>query len=136
MPGICKLLVTTLLLVSLPWLVKARLKHFSKQYWGSNYGLCELDAVTGPCRAAFHKFYYDKTTGTCECFVYGGCLGNDNQFDELSDCMSHCNVDPDMQKTYDCQRKKSAKPSTKRNDIVWTKPSRITRKLYEYLLNY
>ncbi|CAL4158529.1 unnamed protein product [Meganyctiphanes norvegica] len=99
MPGICKLLVPTLILVSLPWLVKTR----------NEPNPCELDMDPGPCRALQPKFYHNTTTGTCECFDYGGCKGNDNKFSELLHCMSLCNVDPAKQKTKDC-KKLSSKP--------------------------
>jgi hypothetical protein len=32
---------------------------------------CELEASPGPCLAYFERFFYNKTSGKCEKFVYG-----------------------------------------------------------------
>ena len=39
-----------------------------------------LPAVVGPCRLRIPRFFYNSTTGQCEEFIYGGCLGNQNNF--------------------------------------------------------
>lgn len=36
---------------------------------------CDLTPDPGPCRAAIVKYYFDKTSGTCQEFIYGGCQG-------------------------------------------------------------
>uniref|UniRef100_A0A1A7YII5 Serine peptidase inhibitor, Kunitz type, 2 n=2 Tax=Iconisemion striatum TaxID=60296 RepID=A0A1A7YII5_9TELE len=54
---------------------------------------CMLSPDSGPCRAAFPKFYYDPDTNSCKGFVYGGCSGNANNFDSLEDCMKSCSGD-------------------------------------------
>lgn len=52
--------------------------------------VCELDEDAGPCNAYFPKFYYNKQSRKCLQFVYGGCGGNGNQFNSLTDCESMC----------------------------------------------
>ncbi|XP_059931843.1 kunitz-type protease inhibitor 2 isoform X1 [Gadus macrocephalus] len=44
----------------------------------------------GPCRAAFPRFFYQPSTGSCLSFIYGGCRGNKNRYETLDDCMSKC----------------------------------------------
>jgi hypothetical protein len=36
---------------------------------------CDLSPDPGPCRAAITKYYFDKKSGNCEEFIYGGCQG-------------------------------------------------------------
>lgn len=52
--------------------------------------LCLLDKDTGPCRARVPRFYFNKETGMCEEFVYGGCLGNINNFNTKEECEGIC----------------------------------------------
>ncbi|XP_038653503.1 kunitz-type serine protease inhibitor-like isoform X2 [Scyliorhinus canicula] len=34
----------------------------------------------GNCRASMPRFFYNRSTETCEPFSYGGCGGNENRF--------------------------------------------------------
>ncbi|KAK7896238.1 hypothetical protein WMY93_021563 [Mugilogobius chulae] len=52
--------------------------------------VCELPPETGPCRAAFHKLFYNAQTQRCEPFIYGGCEGNANRFDSAEECQHLC----------------------------------------------
>jgi len=38
------------------------------------------------------SFAYNKSTGQCEQFVYGGCLGNANRFGTKAECDAVCNA--------------------------------------------
>ncbi|XP_076360449.1 actinia tenebrosa protease inhibitors-like [Tachypleus tridentatus] len=51
---------------------------------------CHLEPVTGPCKAYIPRFYFDKETGTCEQFIYGGCEGNANNFETKDECHAIC----------------------------------------------
>lgn len=51
---------------------------------------CLLPAEAGPCEAAMERFHYDAGTGACRQFVFGGCLGNANNFDDLAACQEAC----------------------------------------------
>lgn len=51
---------------------------------------CVPKAVTGPCRAAFPRWYYDAEKNSCSSFIYGGCRGNKNSYLSQEACMQHC----------------------------------------------
>ncbi|XP_007574785.1 kunitz-type protease inhibitor 1-like isoform X1 [Poecilia formosa] len=51
---------------------------------------CLVPPKTGPCRAAFPRWFYNTTTRRCEKFIYGGCLPNKNNFLFNTECMSAC----------------------------------------------
>ncbi|KAG8181902.1 hypothetical protein JTE90_026060 [Oedothorax gibbosus] len=52
--------------------------------------LCELEAETGMCRGYFPRYFFNKASGKCERFIYGGCGGNENNFKTLSECHDNC----------------------------------------------
>merc|ERR1719361_697531 len=54
---------------------------------------CLLPKDVGPCRAAISRYYYDGLSGQCQQFFFGGCGGNDNNFETMTDCTSKCEVD-------------------------------------------
>lgn len=66
---------------------------FSEETSGSESGMkadCLLPKVVGPCRAAMPRFYYNNETQACEEFIYGGCSGNDNNFQTREECERVC----------------------------------------------
>ena len=56
----------------------------------SNPVFCELPPETGPCKAYMPRWFFNTTSGACEEFIYGGCQGNANNFDSLSECENIC----------------------------------------------
>ncbi|XP_008049190.2 kunitz-type protease inhibitor 2, partial [Carlito syrichta] len=56
-----------------------------------NFGeYCAAEAVTGPCRAAFPRWYFDAEKNSCDTFVYGGCRGNKNSYLSKEACLRRC----------------------------------------------
>lgn len=52
--------------------------------------ICNLNADPGRCRGDFPKFFYDRNSGSCRRFRYGGCEGNANRFSSIDECESVC----------------------------------------------
>ena len=50
---------------------------------------CLLDPGPGPCKGLFEKYYYDRKTGKCRPFIYGGCEGT-VPFETLEECRQAC----------------------------------------------
>jgi hypothetical protein len=50
---------------------------------------CDLEPETGPCMAAFPRYYYDKEEKKCKEFTWGGC-GGVVPFDSLEACIPEC----------------------------------------------
>jgi hypothetical protein len=57
---------------------------------------CDLAPESGPCNAAFERWYFDTESRQCLTFLYGGCGGNANNFESLEECVATCGpvVDP------------------------------------------
>ncbi|KAF5903370.1 tissue factor pathway inhibitor-like isoform X1, partial [Clarias magur] len=53
---------------------------------------CALKKDEGPCKAIIEKFYFNIETGKCEEFEYGGCQGNENNFQSKEECEAFCLV--------------------------------------------
>ncbi|XP_036357639.1 BPTI/Kunitz domain-containing protein 4-like [Octopus sinensis] len=51
---------------------------------------CEMRAEPGFCLAKITRYYYDRISGTCRMFHYGGCGGNGNNFYTKRDCLNYC----------------------------------------------
>ncbi|XP_052096361.1 isoinhibitor K-like [Mytilus californianus] len=62
----------------------------SSEPLGLERNVCWLPASSGPCYGYFNKYYFNKRSGKCEKFVYGGCQGNANNFETLMDCEIEC----------------------------------------------
>nr|CDS22657.1 Papilin [Echinococcus granulosus] len=52
--------------------------------------VCFLPKSTGPCRGRIKRFFFDSEAGKCAEFIYGGCMGNANNFFTMEECVSTC----------------------------------------------
>ena len=46
------------------------------------------------CLALFQRYYFDQDHKTCKRFIYGGCGGNNNNFQTKKDCSKACQAKP------------------------------------------
>uniref|UniRef100_A0A8D0WIN5 Kunitz-type protease inhibitor 1 n=3 Tax=Sus scrofa TaxID=9823 RepID=A0A8D0WIN5_PIG len=51
---------------------------------------CLASRKVGRCRGSFPRWYYDPTEQICKSFVYGGCLGNKNNYLREEECKLTC----------------------------------------------
>lgn len=51
---------------------------------------CSLPPETGECRGYMGRYAFDRVTGLCLPFVYGGCGGNANNFETAQSCYATC----------------------------------------------
>ncbi|KAM4608074.1 kunitz-type serine protease inhibitor 6-like isoform 2-T2 [Discoglossus pictus] len=51
---------------------------------------CAAPSFTGPCRAAFQRWYFNTISGDCAQFTYGGCKGNKNNYLTQDHCVKSC----------------------------------------------
>ncbi|XP_064484466.1 actinia tenebrosa protease inhibitors-like isoform X2 [Ornithodoros turicata] len=52
--------------------------------------VCILPLKRGPCSSSVTRFYYNVTTEDCNIFLYGGCMGNANNFETYNQCKEAC----------------------------------------------
>ncbi|BHF79906.1 zinc-containing alcohol dehydrogenase [Sparganum proliferum] len=48
--------------------------------------ICNMPIERGRCRASIDRYGYDKETGECKEFTFGGCGGNENNFYTQEEC--------------------------------------------------
>lgn len=63
---------------------------FAGTYCEESVNICSLPQDVGPCKAYYPRWFYNSETQVCEKFVYGGCLGNQNNFQTDIDCYEKC----------------------------------------------
>ncbi|XP_032394953.1 carboxypeptidase inhibitor SmCI isoform X2 [Etheostoma spectabile] len=56
-------------------------------------GVCEQAPETGPCLAGIPRYFYNSSSMSCQLFTYGGCLGNQNNFQTETKCMQRCHTE-------------------------------------------
>uniref|UniRef100_UPI00358F3132 tissue factor pathway inhibitor 2-like isoform X1 n=1 Tax=Myxine glutinosa TaxID=7769 RepID=UPI00358F3132 len=54
---------------------------------------CRDPADQGACTGNFTRFFFDVKKRTCELFKYGGCGGNNNNFQNIKICLTTCKQD-------------------------------------------
>ncbi|KAG1682368.1 Papilin [Nymphon striatum] len=58
----------------------------------TNADVCQLNPEKGPCHKKMQRYYFNRQTGNCEIFYYGGCQGNANNFKTMEQCQHQCNL--------------------------------------------
>lgn len=61
---------------------------------------CDQEVDPGPCYGYILRFFYNKRTGQCEEFIYGGCEGNLNNFFDKDHCELMCKGKKQLLPTY------------------------------------
>lgn len=51
---------------------------------------CIQPKVLGMCRALMPRFFFNSVTNNCESFNFGGCGGNENNFETEEECRNTC----------------------------------------------
>ncbi|RWS02762.1 tissue factor pathway inhibitor 2-like isoform X4 [Dinothrombium tinctorium] len=99
--------------------------------------ICSLPKNTGPCRAYFKRFWYNKQTRKCEDFIWGGCGENDNNFETPEECVQTCKA-KGVVRYYTRRQKRSEDEEESETeedfDICLQKPSRAP--CYEIGIRY
>ncbi|NWV58537.1 AMBP protein, partial [Malurus elegans] len=62
-------------------------------YIGNKEDLCRLSRDPGPCSGMLSRFFYNSSSMACETFLYGGCLGNGNNFYSEKECLQACRTE-------------------------------------------
>uniref|UniRef100_K1QEK5 Tissue factor pathway inhibitor n=1 Tax=Magallana gigas TaxID=29159 RepID=K1QEK5_MAGGI len=57
---------------------------------GNGNQICILPEDSGPCMAAIPRWHYNARFRRCERFLYGGCQGNENNFESWGQCQRAC----------------------------------------------
>uniref|UniRef100_A0A8C9P9I0 BPTI/Kunitz inhibitor domain-containing protein n=1 Tax=Spermophilus dauricus TaxID=99837 RepID=A0A8C9P9I0_SPEDA len=57
--------------------------------------ICSMPKEVGPCMAYLPRWWYNQETELCSRFIYGGCQGNNNNFQSEAICMVVCQKMPD-----------------------------------------
>ncbi|MBN3292018.1 TFPI1 inhibitor, partial [Polypterus senegalus] len=87
---------------------------------------CSAPPAVGPCRASFPRFFFNSTSQSCQLFIYGGCLGNDNNYLSMEDCQSFCGqgtVLPQVLTSQDEDQNKVTEDTTAYAEYCLTEPA-------------
>ncbi|NXA18278.1 AMBP protein, partial [Ibidorhyncha struthersii] len=62
-------------------------------YLSNKEDSCRLSRDPGPCSGMLSRFFYNSSSMACEAFLYGGCLGNGNNFYSEKECLQACRTE-------------------------------------------
>lgn len=54
---------------------------------------CKAAPDSGPCFGLSQRYFYNSSSMSCELFQYGGCMGNQNNFESERECLQRCRTE-------------------------------------------
>ncbi|KAJ8413722.1 hypothetical protein AAFF_G00082290 [Aldrovandia affinis] len=78
---------------------------------------CGLPSLQGPCKAYEPRWAYSGVTKQCQSFIYGGCGGNENNFESKEACEDMCPF-PKNQNCKMCKPRQKMVTSFCKSDFV------------------
>ncbi|XP_077314900.1 WAP, Kazal, immunoglobulin, Kunitz and NTR domain-containing protein 2 [Lithobates pipiens] len=78
---------------------------------------CNYPALQGPCKAYEPRWAYNKLLSQCQSFIYGGCGGNENNFESKEMCEDMCPF-PKNQKCKVCKPRQKLVTSFCKSDFA------------------
>ncbi|XP_071968868.1 WAP, Kazal, immunoglobulin, Kunitz and NTR domain-containing protein 2 isoform X1 [Engystomops pustulosus] len=79
--------------------------------------ICNYPALQGPCKAYEPRWAFNKLLNQCQSFIYGGCGGNENNFESKEMCEESCPF-PKNQKCKVCKPRQKLVTSFCRSDFA------------------
>ncbi|XP_062368435.1 kunitz-type protease inhibitor 2 [Cinclus cinclus] len=77
-------------------------------------GECSAPPAPGPCRAAFRRWFFVPSSGSCREFTYGGCGGNANNHRDPRECLRRCRPRAGRRTPKDKEKRKQTRKKTKK----------------------
>ncbi|NXP70636.1 AMBP protein, partial [Ramphastos sulfuratus] len=62
-------------------------------FGGNKEDSCRRGRDPGPCSGMLNRFFYNSSSMACEPFLFGGCLGNGNNFISEKECLQACRTE-------------------------------------------
>lgn len=79
--------------------------------------ICNYPALQGPCKAYEPRWAFNKLLSQCQSFIYGGCVGNENNFESKEMCEESCPF-PKNQKCKVCKPRQKLVTSFCKSDFA------------------
>lgn len=79
--------------------------------------ICNSPALQGPCKAYEPRWAFNKLLSQCQSFIYGGCGGNENNFESKEMCEESCPF-PKNQKCKVCKPRQKLVTSFCKSDFA------------------
>ncbi|XP_070707000.1 protein AMBP-like [Pempheris klunzingeri] len=76
-----------------PSLAPAEVEGSGEELYFNGTEACGAEPETGPCFGMHQRYFYNSSSMSCEIFKYGGCLGNQNNFDTERECLQRCRTE-------------------------------------------
>uniref|UniRef100_H2Z6J4 BPTI/Kunitz inhibitor domain-containing protein n=1 Tax=Ciona savignyi TaxID=51511 RepID=H2Z6J4_CIOSA len=108
--------------INLPSFVGPSTEQIIRQRLGAET-ICQQPRKTGPCRALFRRWYFNKKQGVCDRLVYGGCDPNGNNFLSEQECFNYCRAYAHPIGPYVSARSENSEPVVQKDgELVYKLP--------------